>query len=67
MIESQVKQVNEFSSVVPVMTRGTAEGWSQLRVHTKGRAKIFLGYSPLGYVLYRRLLRSTFVKLWSWY
>jgi hypothetical protein len=28
---------------------------------------IALGHSPLGYVLYRRILRSTFVKLWSWY
>lgn len=67
MIEPQVKQVNEFSSVVPVITRGADKQWSLLRVHTKGRAKISLGYSPLGYVLYRRVLRSTFVKLWSWY
>lgn len=67
MIEPQVKQVNEFSSVIPVITRGDDKQWSLLRVHTRGRAKLSLGYSPLGYVLYRRMLRSTFVKLWSWY
>ncbi len=66
-IESQVTQVTEFSSVVPVITRVNDSRWSLLRIHTKGRAKISLGYSPVGYVLYRRLLRSTFVKLWSWY
>jgi HlyD family secretion protein len=66
-IEPQVTQVNEFSSVVPVLTRIKDTGWSLLRIHTKGRAKISLGFSSLGYVLYRRVLRSTFVKLWSWY
>ena len=66
-IESQVTQANEFSSSVPVLTRVTDAKWSLLRVHTKGRAKLSLGYTPLGYVLYRRFLRSTFVKLWSWY
>jgi multidrug resistance efflux pump len=66
-IEPQVTQVNEFSSVVPVLTRIKDARWSLLRIHTKGRAKISLGRSPLGYVLYRRVLRSTFVKLWSWY
>ena len=67
LIEPQVAQVNEFSSVVPVLTRIEDARWSLLRVHTRGRAKISLGSSPLGYVLYRRLLRSAFVKLWSWY
>lgn len=66
-IESQVTQVNEFSSVVPVLTRIKDARWSLLRIHTRGRAKISLGFSPLGYVLYRRILRSTFVKIWSWY
>lgn len=66
-IEPQVTQVNEFSSVVPVLTRIKDAKWSLLRIHTKGRAKISLGLSPLGYVLYRRVLRSTFVKIWSWY
>jgi multidrug resistance efflux pump len=66
-IEPQVTQVNEFSSVVPVLTRIKDAKWSLLRIHTKGRAKISLGLSPLGYVLYRRILRSTFVKIWSWY
>jgi multidrug resistance efflux pump len=66
-IEPQVTQVNEFSSVVPVLTRIKDAKWSLLRIHTKGRAKISLGFSPLGYVVYRRVLRSTFVKLWSWY
>ncbi|MBA3818367.1 MAG: efflux RND transporter periplasmic adaptor subunit [Deltaproteobacteria bacterium] len=66
-IEPQVEQETEFSSVVPVLTRVKDSRWSLLRVHTKGRAKIALGYSTLGYVLYRRVLRSTFVKLWSWY
>lgn len=66
-IEPQVIQVNEFLSVVPVLTRIKDPRWSLLRIHTKGRAKISLGYSPLGYVLYRRVLRSTFVKVWSWY
>jgi multidrug resistance efflux pump len=66
-IESKVTQVNEFSSVVPVLTRIEDARWGLLRIHTKGRAKIALGSSPLGYVLYRRVLRSTFVRLWSWY
>jgi HlyD family secretion protein len=66
-IEPQVTQVNEFSSVVPVLTRIKDARWSLLRLHTTGRGKIALGYSPLGYVLYRRVLRSTFVKIWSWY
>lgn len=66
MIEPQVERVNELS-VVPIITRGASKQWSQLRVHTRGRAKISLGYACLGYVLYRRVLRSTFVKLWSWY
>jgi HlyD family secretion protein len=66
-IEPRVTQVNEFSSVVPVLTRIEDARWSMLRVHTKGRAKIWLGYTPLGRVLYRRILRSAFVKLWSWY
>ena len=66
-IEPRVSQVNEFSSVVPVLTRIEDPMWSALRIHTKGRAKIALGSSPLGYVLYRRVLRSTFVKVWSWY
>ncbi|HEY5935113.1 MAG TPA: efflux RND transporter periplasmic adaptor subunit [Kofleriaceae bacterium] len=66
-IEPQVTQVTKFSSVVPVLTKINDSRWSLLRVRTKGRAKIGLGYSPLGYVLYRRVLRSTFVKLWSWY
>ena len=66
-IEPQVTQINDFSSVVPVLTRIKDDRWSLLRIHTKGRAKISLGYSPLGYVLYRRFLRSTFVKIWSWY
>jgi multidrug resistance efflux pump len=66
-IEPQVTRVNEFSSIVPVLTRIKDDRWSLLRVHTKGRAKIALGFSPLGYVLYRRFLRSTFVKIWSWY
>jgi HlyD family secretion protein len=65
-IEPQVTQVNEFTSVVPVLTRIKDTRWSLLRIHTKGRAKISLGYQSLGYVLYRRFLRSTFVKLWSW-
>ena len=67
MIEPQVTRVNEFSSVVPVLTRIEDSRWSLLRIHTKGRAKISLGYSSCGYVLYRRFLRSTFVKVWSWY
>jgi len=66
-IEPQVTQVNEFSSFVPVLTRIEDARWALLRIHTKGRAKIALGSSPLGYVLYRRVLRSTFVKVWSWY
>lgn len=66
-IEAQVTQVNEFSSVVPVLTRIEDARWGRLRVHTKGRAKLSLGSAPLGYVLYRRVLRSTFVKVWSWY
>jgi multidrug resistance efflux pump len=66
-IEAQVTQMNEFSSVVPVLTRIKSARSTVLRVHTRGRAKIALGHSPLGYVLYRRILRSTFVKLWSWY
>jgi multidrug resistance efflux pump len=66
-IESQVTQATEFSSVVPVLTRIEDTRWSLLRIHTKGRAKIALGSSALGYVVYRRVLRSTFVKLWSWY
>jgi multidrug resistance efflux pump len=66
-IEPQVTQVTEFSSVVPVLTRIKDARWNLLRIHTRGRAKISLGHSPLGYVLYRRVLRSTFVKLWSWY
>jgi multidrug resistance efflux pump len=66
-IEPQVTQASEFSSFVPVLTRIEDARWSLLRVHTRGRAKISLGSSPLGYVLYRRVLRSTFVKVWSWY
>jgi multidrug resistance efflux pump len=66
-IEPQVTQLNEFSSVVPVLTRIEDARWNSLRIHTRGRAKISLGSSALGYVLYRRVLRSTFVKLWSWY
>lgn len=66
-IEPQVTQVSEFSSVVPVLTRIEDARWEQLRIHTRGRAKIALGSSPVGYVLYRRVLRSIFVKLWSWY
>ncbi len=66
-IQSQVTQMNEFSSVVPVITSVKDPKWILFRVHTKGRAKISLGSSPLGYVLYRRFLHSTFVKIWSWY
>ncbi|HEY0194001.1 MAG TPA: HlyD family efflux transporter periplasmic adaptor subunit [Kofleriaceae bacterium] len=66
-IERQVAQLNEFSSVVPVLVRVVDPGWSLLRIHTRGRAKLALGYTSLGRVLYRRFLRSTFVKLWSWY
>jgi HlyD family secretion protein len=66
-IERQVTQASEFSSVVPVLTRIEDAEWSTLRIHTRGRAKISLGSRWLGYVLYRRVLRSTFVKLWSWY
>ena len=66
-IEPQVAQTSEFSSSIPVLTKVRDAHWKRLRVHTKGRAKVSLGYSPVGYVLYRRLLRSTFVKLWSWY
>lgn len=66
-IEPQVQQTNQFSSVVPVIIRVRDPDWHLLRVRTKGRAKLALGSTSLGYVLYRRVLRSAFVKLWSWY
>lgn len=66
-IQPQVTQATEFASVVPVIVRVADTKWGELRVHTKGRAKIALGTVPVGYVVYRRLVRSTFVKIWSWY
>lgn len=67
MVEQQVLQMNQFSAVVPTIIRVRDPKWQLLRVRTKGRAKLTLGSEKLGYVIYRRVLRSSFVKLWSWY
>lgn len=66
-IQAQVIQAHEFASVIPVITHVSDGNWGELRIHTKGRAKIELGSTPLGYVVYRRVVHSTLVKIWSWY
>lgn len=66
-IELQVDRNDATSSMIPVIAKVTDKRWTMLREHARGRAKISLGYHSLGYVLYRRLLRSVFVNVWSWY
>jgi multidrug resistance efflux pump len=65
-IEPRVEKKSEFATSVPVIAK-LAHTDFELRPRTTGRAKIDGGRSFLGYIIYRRFLRSAFVQLWSWF
>jgi multidrug resistance efflux pump len=65
-IEPTVERLNEFATTVPVLSK-LEDARGRLRPGTTGKAKIDCGPKFIGYIIYRRFLRSIFVQIWSWY
>jgi hypothetical protein len=38
-----------------------------MRAGMRGRAKLAVGWRPVGYVLFRRPFMWVYAKLWSWF
>jgi HlyD family secretion protein len=65
-IEPTVERPTEFSSTISVLSRLENQD-ARLRLGSTGKAKIDCGTRFIGYIIYRRFLRSLLIQIWSWY
>jgi multidrug efflux pump subunit AcrA (membrane-fusion protein) len=65
-IEPRVWKHGEFSTTVPVLVKVDGNG-EKLRPRSTGIGKIDCGTTVIGHLIWRRFLRSLWVRIWSWY